>query len=78
MTIELTEDQIMVTMRYIVTKMRDEGVEINNPEQVLRYMILNPIPDADTVVTEFTKQQEAEKAKRIRLLTEELAKLEGN
>ena len=78
MAIELTEDQIMVTMRYIVTKMRDEGVQINNPEQVLRYMILNPLPDPETVVTEYTAQQEAEKEKRIRLLTEELAKLEGN
>ena len=78
MAIELTEDQVMVTMRYLVTKMRDEGVAINNPEQVLKWMILNPVPDPADVVKEFTVQQEKEKAKRIRILTEELAQLEGN
>ena len=78
MAIELTEDQIMVTMRYLVNKMLEEGVAINNPEQVLRWMILNPVPDPADVVKEFTVQQEKEKAKRIRILTEELAQLEGN
>lgn len=78
MAIELTDDQIMVTMRFLVTKMQEEGVQINNPEQVLRWMILNPVPDPEDVVKEFTAQQEKEKAKRIRILTEELAKLEGN
>ena len=78
MALDLTEEQIQVTMRYLVNKMVEEGVKINNPEQVLRYMILNPLPDHETVATEFTEQQEAEKAKRIVLLTEELARLEGN
>ena len=78
MAIELTDDQIMVTMRYLVNKMLEEGVTIDNPEQVLRWMILNPVPDPADVVKEFTVQQEKEKAKRIRILTEELAKLEGN
>jgi hypothetical protein len=78
MAIDLTEEQIMVTMRFIVNKMREEEVQINNPEQVLRYMILNPLPDHDTVAAEATKQEEAEKAKRIVLLTEELKRLEGN
>ncbi len=78
MAIELTDDQIMVTMRYLVNKMLEEGVTIDNPEQVLRWMILNPVPDPADVVKEFTVQQEKEKAKRIRILTEELAQLEGN
>jgi CO dehydrogenase nickel-insertion accessory protein CooC1 len=78
MSIELTEEQIMVTMRFIVNKMREEEIQINNPEQVLRYMILNPLPDHDTVASEDVKQQEREKAKRIALLTEELERLEGN
>ena len=77
MALELTEEQIGVTMRYLVQKMLDEGVKINNPEQVLRWMILNPIPDQDTVATEAAVQEEAEKQRRIVLLTEELAKLEG-
>jgi hypothetical protein len=74
----LTEEQIMVTMRFIVNKMRDEGVAINNPEQVLRWMILNPLPDHKTVATEAAEQETKEKAKRIALLTEELKRLEGN
>ena len=78
MALDLTEEQIMVTMRFIVNKMRDENIQLNNPEQVLRYMILNPLPDHETVASEDAAQQEAEKTKRIVLLTEELKRLEGN
>ncbi len=78
MAIKLTEEQIQVTQRYLVQKMLDEKVQINNPEQVLRWMILNPIPDHETVAKEATEQQKKEKQRRIELLTEELAKLEGN
>ena len=77
MTIELTEEQIQVTLRYLVQRMRDDEVQINNPEQVLRWMILNPIPDHETVAKEATVQEEKEKQRRIVLLTDELAKLEG-
>ena len=76
--IELTDEQIMVTMRYLVNRMQEEGVQVNNPEQVLRWMILNPIPDHKTVVREYTEREEREKAKRIVILTEELKRLEGN
>jgi hypothetical protein len=58
--------------------MRKEGVQINNPEQVLRWMILNPLPDHKTVATKAAAQETKEKAKRIALLAEELATLEGN
>lgn len=78
MALDLTEEQIMVTMRFIVNKMRDEEVQINNPEQVLRYMILNPLPDHETVAAEDAAREVKEKAKRIALLTEELKRLEGN
>jgi hypothetical protein len=78
MSLKLTEEQIMVTMRFLVTKMRDEDINLNNPEQVLRYMILNPLPDHETVAAEDAAQMEKEKAKRIVLLTEELKRLEGN
>ena len=78
MAIDLTEEQIMVTMRFIVNKMREEEIQINNPEQVLRYMILNPLPDAETVAAEDATKQATEKAKRIAALTKELARLEGN
>ncbi len=78
MALDLTEEQIQVTLRYLVQKMLDEKVEISNPSHVLRWMVLNPIPNQETVATEAAVQEEAEKQRRIVLLTEELAKLEGN
>ena len=78
MAVKLTEEQIQVTLRYLVHTMKEDGVQINNPEQVLRWMILNPIPDHETVAKEATAQEEKERQRRITLLTEELAKLEGN
>lgn len=76
--IDLTEEQIQLAMRYVVNKMIEEGVQVTRPEQVIRWLILNPLPDNETVAREATEQEEAEKAKRVRLLTEELARLEGN
>jgi hypothetical protein len=78
MALDLTEEQIQVTIRYVVSNMMKAGVAINNPEQVLRWMILNPLPDAETVSAEAAEQEAKEKAKRIELLTKELARLEGN
>jgi hypothetical protein len=77
-SIEMTEEDIQVTMRFIATRMLEDGVQLNNPEQVLRWMILNPLPDAETVAAEEATTREAEKAKRIAALTKELTRLEGN
>jgi hypothetical protein len=41
-------------------------------------MILNPLPDHKEVAAEDAVEMEKEKQRRIVLLTEELAKLEGN
>jgi hypothetical protein len=78
MALDLTEEQVQVAMRYVVNKMIEDGVQVTRPEQVLKWMILNPLPDHETVAREATEQEAAEKTKRIRLLTEELARLEGN
>ena len=76
--LELTEEQIQLMMRYLVDKMVEAGVRVHSSPEVLRYMILHPLPDAETVARETTKREAKEKTKRIRLLTEELARLEGN
>ncbi len=77
MAIELTKEQLDITLRFIVMKMREAKVNIGNPGEVMRYMILNPIPDHEDVVREHDEEMEKERKRRIVILTEELEKLEG-
>ena len=76
--LELTDEEIEVTMRWMVTKMMEAGITLTNPEQVLRWVILNPIPDAATVTEEYEAAEVIEKQRRIAVLTKELKRLEGN
>ena len=76
--IELTEEQMEVTVRYIVGKMRDANVNPGSVMEVVKFMILNPLPSHTEVARADAEATEKEKQRRIVLLTEELAKLEGN
>jgi hypothetical protein len=76
--IELTDEQMEVTLRYIVAKMQEAKINPSNPMEIVKFMILNPLPDHTEVAREDAEATEKERQRRIVLLTEELAKLEGN
>lgn len=74
---QITEEELETTIRYLGTKMRDAKINPRNPYEVIRFMLLNPLPDHVAVVAELKAKEEEEKVRRIALLHEELAKLEG-
>lgn len=74
---ELTDEQIDTTMRYLGGKMIEAKIDVGNPYEVIKFMILNPLPDHMEVVAELRVSEEAAKKRKIALLHEELAKLEG-
>lgn len=74
---ELTNEQIETTMRYLGGKMIEAQIDVRNPYEVIKFMILNPLPDHMEVISELKVSDEAAKKRKIALLHEELAKLEG-
>ncbi len=74
---ELTDEEINTTMRYLGGKMIEAQIDVGNPYQVIKFMILNPLPDHMVVVAELRVSEEAAKKRKIKLLHEELSKLEG-
>ena len=74
---ELTDEEIDTTMRYLGGKMIEAKINVGDPYQVIKFMILNPLPDHMAVVSELRVSEEAAKKRKIKLLHEELAKLEG-
>ena len=74
---ELTDEEINTTMRYLGGKMIEAQIDVGDPYQVIKFMILNPLPDHMVVVAELRVSEEAAKKRKIKLLHEELAKLEG-
>ncbi len=74
---ELTDEEINTTMRYLGGKMIEAKIDVGDPYQVIKFMILNPLPDHMEVIAELRVSEEAAKKRKIKLLHEELAKLEG-
>ena len=74
---KLTDEQIDTTMRYLGGKMIEAQIDVGNPYEVIKFMILNPLPDHMEVISELRVSEEAAKKRKIALLYEELAKLEG-
>lgn len=74
---ELTDEEIDTTMRYIGGKMIEAQIDVGDPYQVIKFMILNPLPDHMEVIAELRVSEEAAKKRKIKLLHEELSKLEG-
>lgn len=78
MGIELTEEQLAVVFRYVARKMEEDNVPRSNTGEVVKWMILNPLPDLDELEADTKREDEIEKQRRIEILTKELARLEGN
>lgn len=78
MAIELTDEQLQVTFRYVGRKMMEDKVSMGNTGEVIKWMILNPLPTREELEAETAVEDEKEKQRRIQLLTEELKRLEGN
>ena len=74
---ELTDEEINTTMKYLGGKMIEAKIDVGDPYQVIKFMILNPLPDHMEVIAELRVSEEAAKKRKIVLLHEELAKLEG-
>ncbi len=78
MTIEFTEEEMSIALRYIGIKMKEDRVNMGSPAEVVKWMLRNPLPDAKDVAREYNAAEERERKRRIVILTEELEKLEGN
>ena len=74
---ELTDEQIDTTMRYLGGKMIEAKIDVQNPYEVIKFMILNPLPDHMEVISELRVSDEAAKERKIALLHEALSKMEG-
>ena len=74
---ELTDEEIDTTMRFLGGKMIEARIDVRNPYEVIKFMILNPLPDHMAVISELKVSDEAAKRRKIALLHEELSKLEG-
>ena len=74
---KLTDDQFQLVLKYLGKKMKEEGIQVGNPTAVVRWILENPLPKLSDVKTEVEAEDAAEKERRIALLTEELAQLEG-
>jgi hypothetical protein len=71
----MTDEQYTRAQRYIVRTALEAGVDISNPDAVIRYLLENPLPE--DYETQTDTQDEDDKQARIIALRAELAKLEG-
>jgi len=69
----LTDEQLDTAMRYLAKKMIEERIDVRNPHEVVKFMLLNPLPDHMEVIAELNMKDETEKVRRIALLHKELA-----
>jgi len=78
MAIDLTPEELEIIFQYVARRLRDDGVPIGNVGAVIKWMILNPLPTRKQLLSEQAEAIEKEKERRIKVLTAELERLEGN
>jgi hypothetical protein len=71
----MTEEQFKKARRFIVRQAAAAGVDVREPDKVIRWLVENPLP-ADFEDQTDTKDEDDRQA-RIEKLRAELAKLEG-
>ena len=73
----LTETQLEKAMRFVARQMIAANVNINDVGEVVKWMILNPLPTKEEYEALVLQQDEAEKQLRITALQAELDRLNG-
>ncbi len=73
----LTEIQVERAVNYLLRHMIEDKVDLQRLDQVLKYVVLNPLPSRATYEAEELSKEEAEKQRHIAALKDQLSKLEG-
>lgn len=75
--VALTEREIGIATNYLIRQMTADAVDFRDVGQVIRYLILNPLPSKEVYEAAEVAEEEAQKQRQIVALRDQLTKLEG-